>query len=249
MDWFYRNGMREYLSWPESLENHIDLRADLRRLFDSNSLTIVPKPVSVTPSTSTSTSTSKSTSGTAESSQATRYALAVDVLYPAWTLDVFARYHNQALWFLKNSNQFTEQYQESRELLFARFAWSIFPLLQEFLNGSARLLAIRVDGQQANTSAAAPNPHDHEYRWSVVQVPYDESYSGGETHTEDSPPRRKRRRRSSELVFQPEQASEQLLGWMAQLGEAEAEGSSLFSQPPGQTDVVGADEEPGGVGV
>lgn len=256
VDWFNRNDMRKYAANQETSQNDhpfndasnlIDLRADLRKVFDSHCLNIVPKPVSIKPSRSASASTSNSSSGTAESSQAARYALTIHVMGVGPSIQLIPLYHNQALCFRKNGNESTRKYQHSREFLFARFAWSIFPLVRGFLGGRRRLLAIRVDGQQANTSAAAPNPHGYDYRWSVLSS--GELYTDSDTHTEDSPPRRKRRRTSSASVVQPEQASERLLDWMDQLGEAEAESSSASSQSPGQTDVVETDEEPGGVGV
>jgi hypothetical protein len=279
-DWFLDNDMAQYGDTTAILPtdqpfNKIALRADLHTIFDSAHLTIVPKPVYITPplltststsnptSTSTSTSASTSTSSITPASQA-RYALAVHILDARRAqLELVPLYHNQALCFQDIGNEFERQYKSSREYLFARFAWSIFPLLRTFLE-KKRLVAIRVKGQQSNTSAAAALSSDTaacEYKWenNASLTPQSRSISRKRSAPQISQAKNsaeyditdeelfgpiwcKRRRSSSPVVFELDEDSERLIDWATRRREAAAESDLLPELYPD----VGGDDIPRG---
>ncbi|KAI7778077.1 hypothetical protein LA080_002653 [Diaporthe eres] len=225
-DWFLNNDMAQYGNTTATLptdqpHNKIALRADLHAIFDSAHLTIIPKPVYIRPLPSTSTSTSTTT----PVSQSARYALAVHILdTPDAELELIPLYHNQALCFQNMGNEFSRQYQDSREYLFARFAWSIFPLLRTFLE-KKRLVTIRVKGQQGNMSS---DPAACEYKWesnsslapqsrstsrkrsaSQISQAWDSiEYDDVNDDELDGSPWRKRRRSSPTRVFELDEESE-----------------------------------------
>lgn len=124
--WFDRNSMDRYITSLKPNEHPIDdinniikLRPDIHKLFDDKILTIVPKPVYVTPSPSASTSNL----GTDPVPKDTSYALAVHVLNCRNEHEeLITVHHNKALRFYEDGNEFSQQYLASREFLFARFA-------------------------------------------------------------------------------------------------------------------------------
>jgi hypothetical protein len=133
-DWFGMNGMREYVSGLtgniDDEANIITLRADLHLLFDQRRFAIAPKPsAAVLNPDSAATSSVSSVEG--------RFALTIHVLNDDEGTDEFSDlYHNVAI-------QPNAVEKLAREFVFARFAWSLFPLLQGFLETPApRRLAV-----------------------------------------------------------------------------------------------------------
>lgn len=162
MDWFTHNGMRVYNTpSPQQLgridqpPNKIALRSDIHDLFDSRCLAIVPKPVFVQPPLPPSSPAEVTTAVPRGPSQ---YALAVHVL-SAPTYELIPLYHNLALRFKGPGNGPSQQYLGSREFLFASFAWSIFRLVQGFLD-TERWVAVSSKQSLGHPSAAA-----YEYKW------------------------------------------------------------------------------------
>ena len=118
--WFSQNAMGTYnlkqnLSGPyllDDVRNVILLRKDLHGILDEGKLVFIPKPVS----------------GSAREEEEANYV--VHFLLP--TYDIGALYHNTSLKPIPGVKT---------EFLFARFAWTLFPLLTQFLNhGSDRRL-------------------------------------------------------------------------------------------------------------
>ncbi|KAK7744679.1 hypothetical protein SLS53_003568 [Cytospora paraplurivora] len=183
--WFTENEMSQYNN-PSPLQtaeidqpsNKVRIRADLHALWDSGYLTIVPKPVFVEaptsqppPSRQPATTSLSSEPATAAPAPApsTQYALAVHVLAtPASQLEMIPLYHNLTLRFQEPGNEFSRQYLDSREFFFARFAWSIFPLLQSFLNKQRWIAVRRKQGQYADApTGIPPEGPEYEYKWSM----------------------------------------------------------------------------------
>lgn len=188
--WFTENEMSQY-NTPSPLQtaridqpsNKVRMRADLHALWDSAYLTIVPKPVfveapaflpptsQIPPSpqpASTSQSSEPSTAAPAPA-PSKQYALAVHVLAtPASQLEIIPLYHNLALRFQEPGNEFSRQYFDSREFFFARFAWSIFPLLQSFLDKQRWIAVRRKQGQYSDVPTGThPEAPYYEYKWSM----------------------------------------------------------------------------------
>lgn len=117
-EWFGINGMADYAS---SLTGNIDdegniivLQVSLHLLFDQRRFAFVPKPSAVGPSPDS------------PSPLPEAYALAVHVLNDGEESSELPKlYQNVAMQSQCNKL--------SREFLFARFAWALFPLLQNFL--------------------------------------------------------------------------------------------------------------------
>ncbi|ROV96038.1 hypothetical protein VPNG_09130 [Cytospora leucostoma] len=183
--WFTENEMSQY-NTPSPLQtaqidqpsNKVSIRADLHALWDSGYLTIVPKPVFVeapasqlppSPRPATLSFSSEPASAAPAPAPSTQYALAVHVLAtPASQLEMIPLYHNLALRFQEPGNEFSRQYFDSREFLFARFAWSIFPLLQSFLNKQRWIAVRRKQGQYGDApTGILPEGPEYEYRWSM----------------------------------------------------------------------------------
>lgn len=120
-DWFSMNEMHEYVSGLigniHDEANLITLRADLHLLFDQRKFAMAPKPSAFIESAATSSILSVDE----------RYALTIHVLNDDEGADEFSGpYHNVAI-------QPKAVEMLSRDFVFARFAWSLFPLLQNFL--------------------------------------------------------------------------------------------------------------------
>ncbi|KAA6406722.1 MAG: hypothetical protein FRX48_09445 [Lasallia pustulata] len=115
-EWFAWNNMMQYNCDQQlssgvvnDTRNFISLRTDVHRIFDERGLMFVPKPV---PSVETDTALRESPS----------IDLVAHFLVPTATLQLL--YHNAIIHPISNI---------CPEFFFARFAWSIFPFLSEFL--------------------------------------------------------------------------------------------------------------------
>lgn len=127
-EWFISNAMFRYASSPargiRDMTNIAFMRSDIYYMFDASHFAIVPKP-----------SAGPSTSGSGPSSTSSSYALAVHALDQGFG-ELTPLYHNVAI-------QSSSAAAMSREFLFARFALSLFPLVQGFVDSQApRYLAI-----------------------------------------------------------------------------------------------------------
>ncbi|KAJ8125380.1 hypothetical protein O1611_g8259 [Lasiodiplodia mahajangana] len=150
-DWFGINGMARYASSPTSTINDESnlaiLRADFYQLFGRRRFSIVPKPSTTLPSRDSLLSTLPA--------EPQPNALVIHVLEDD-----------------KDNGEFPDLYQNasiqpkyvsklSREFLFARFAWALFPLLRPFLQSSTpRYLTVRVkdkDGSSMLPDFSHPN--------------------------------------------------------------------------------------------
>ncbi|KUI70127.1 hypothetical protein VM1G_05769 [Cytospora mali] len=190
--WFTENEMSQY-NTPSPLQtaqidqpsNKVRIRADLQALWESAYLTIVPKPVFVeapafqpptsqippSPQPASMSRSSEPTTAAPAPASSTAYALAVHVLAtPTSQLEIIPLYHNLALRFQEPGNEFSRQYLDSREFFFARFAWSIFPLLQSFLNKQRWIAVRRKQGQYSDVpTGIPPEVPEYEYKWSMPQ--------------------------------------------------------------------------------
>lgn len=216
-DWFTQNGMRCYndpspqqLGRIDQPRNKIGLRSDLHTFFDSRHLVIIPKPVFVQPPVSSVTHPAASPPALSQ------YALAVHMLStPAY--EVIPLYHNLALQYRILGNGTCQQYSGSREFLFARFAWSIFRLLQGFLDAERWVLV------RARQSRGHSLVEGYEYKWasnaSLKTTPSSRSSSKrpasemaqGESADSDEPGHRSKRRRlrpAAELLTTGEELDE-----------------------------------------
>lgn len=188
--WFTENDMSQY-NTPSPLQtaridqpsNKVRMRADLHALWDSAYLTIVPKPVYVetpplqppvserppSPRPAFTSQSSEHSTAAPASASSTQYALTVHVLAtPASQLEIIPLYHNLALRFQEPGNEFSRQYFDSREFFFARFAWSIFLLLQSFLDTQRWIAVRRKQGQHSDVpTGTPPEASEYEYKWSM----------------------------------------------------------------------------------
>ncbi|KAH8754170.1 hypothetical protein F5883DRAFT_574014 [Diaporthe sp. PMI_573] len=121
-EWFISNAMAQYASDPArgiaDMASIAVMRSDIHSMFDASRFAIVPKP-------SAGSSTSSASAGSSSSS----YALAVHVLNEGFD-ELTPLYHNVAI-------QSSSAEVFSSEFLFARFALSLFPLVQSFIDSPA----------------------------------------------------------------------------------------------------------------
>lgn len=119
-EWFISNAMAQYASDPArgiaDMANIAVMRSDIHSMFDASRFAIVPKP-----------SAGSSTPGASAGSSS--YALAVHVLNEGFD-ELTPLYHNVAI-------QSSSAEVFSGEFLFARFALSLFPLVQSFIDSPA----------------------------------------------------------------------------------------------------------------
>lgn len=180
-EWFAHNDMNRYNNPSPLQADHIDqalnkisLRSDLHNLFDATFLTIIPKPVFVQPpSPPSSSSGNPTTAGVSTprvpSQDGPQYALSVHVLSTPM-VELIPLYHNLALRYpgLGPVAGPSQQYLGSREFLFARFAWSIFKLVQGFLD-TERWVVVRSSSQQNQSSSTAV--YDHKWASNASLAP------------------------------------------------------------------------------
>lgn len=127
-DWFGINGMGEYATIsPGTVDDEANiaiLQSSFHQLFDHRQFVIVPKPVRLSASDVTSTSTIDQS----QQDHPMSYALAIHVLTNHEENGEFPdMYQNTSL-----QPNYTDRL--SREFLFARFAWALFPFLRTFLD-------------------------------------------------------------------------------------------------------------------
>lgn len=144
-DWFGLNGMAEYTSSQtgtvDDEANIAILRADFHQLFDQCRFVIVPKPSAALPGqlSGHASSTSTTTPGLGT------YAFAIHVLGDGEDTGEFTDLYQNVSIQTKYFDQI------SREFLFARFAWAIFPLLRSFLDTPIpRRIAVIVEEKNRN---------------------------------------------------------------------------------------------------
>ncbi|KAI1129581.1 hypothetical protein F5Y10DRAFT_237894 [Nemania abortiva] len=144
--WMNQNGMDQYCEEPtsfpvDSKRNIISLMANLRTVFNSGAFVIVPKPSSSTLMTNgqssvdsqpiinpTPTTNPTSSTNPALTPEPQLYAFAVHVLsFHQDAKDFGKLYHNLTI-----QPKYIRKF--AREYLFARFAWAIFPFLNNFLH-------------------------------------------------------------------------------------------------------------------
>lgn len=259
--WFNRNGMDRYGKTGERpthlgainvATNYLDLRADIHRLFDSRALTILPKPVYVTPSPPTS-----GANPTADpASQETKYALAVHVLQcKLEEQEVVSLYHNQAL--RPPSDKLSRKnYSQSREFFFARLGWSVFPLLSSFLGQDERYLIVRkVPKGNKSTPSKEPKPKPSKVTgWfkastsltgskrSASEISVDTTQAECDNLADDEPDGtlHLEGRASTTPGLQDDTGASQVHLWLKDV-EAAGEGGP-FTQNSAQSAVMGADE-------
>lgn len=123
-EWFISNAMGQYASDPArgiaDMANIAVMRSDIHSMFDASRFAIVPKP---------------SAGSSIPSAGSTSYALAVHVLNEGFD-ELTSLYHNVAI-------QSSSADVFSSEFIFARFALSLFPLIQSFIDSPApRHLAV-----------------------------------------------------------------------------------------------------------
>jgi HNH endonuclease len=120
--WFDQNQMARYAISIKDPRNLILLRSDLHSIFDSRKFAVVPKRSTLTE---------------------VKSLLVVHSFVPQVTSEITRLYHNVGLQTLSGI---------AKEVLFARFSWTIFPSLCIFLNGGVpRALLIREE-QGNNTT-------------------------------------------------------------------------------------------------
>ncbi|CAN8096744.1 unnamed protein product [Discula destructiva] len=149
----YNDPSPQQLGHIDQPRNKIALRSDLHTLFDSRHLVIVPKPVFVQPPVSSAIQLAATPSAASQQSALTVHVLST----PAYEL--IPLYHNLALQCENPGSGPSQQYPGSREFLFARFAWSIFRLLQGFLDAD-RWVLVRSRTPCSNSVTAS-----YEYKW------------------------------------------------------------------------------------
>ncbi|KAI1130865.1 hypothetical protein F5Y10DRAFT_262806 [Nemania abortiva] len=206
-DWFNINGMGDY-SGNSSSTSSIDdqpniaiLRADLRQLFDRRQFVIVPKPSTPVPNLGLTSSTPSTP--TAESRS---HALVVHVLNNSEAGEFPDLYQNASI-----RTEYADNL--SREFLFARFAWVLFPLLRRFLEptSSPRRLAVIVEDKDPthlpHTEAKWMDnlqliQHLHERGESCTESrkrPFPRTFQDGETDSEDDAYEERWKQRSAGL--------------------------------------------------
>lgn len=131
-EWFISNAMAQYASDPArgiaDMANIAVMRSDIHSMFDASRFAIVPKP-------SAGSSTPSAGSSASVSTGSTSYALAVHVLNEGFD-ELTPLYHNVSI-------QSSSADVFGSEFLFARFALSLFPLVQSFIDSPApRHLAV-----------------------------------------------------------------------------------------------------------
>ncbi|KUI72731.1 hypothetical protein VM1G_08148 [Cytospora mali] len=155
-DWFRSNMMGQYTRTGsgdiDDAANRMPLRADLKCLLDNPKVVIVPKP---TQHTTTPSQASMSSFGRPN------YALTIHVLKPK-DPETVALYHNLSLQAYSDEQSILED-QNSRRFLFARFAQSVFHMLQPFLQAVDRFVLVT---EESNGSPVlAERPIRIERRW------------------------------------------------------------------------------------
>ncbi|KAI0876758.1 hypothetical protein GGS24DRAFT_498566 [Hypoxylon argillaceum] len=188
-DWFGINGMAGYASSPTSTINDESnlaiLRADFHQLFDRRRFAIVPKPSTTLPNRDSLLSTLPT--------KPQPNALVIHVLEDG-----------------KENGEFPDLYQNasiqpkyvgklSREFLFARFAWALFPLLRPFLQSSTpRYLTVRVKDKD-HDSMLPDFSHPNAVWMNGTEFMRHLDQRNGETDTEDDAYDERWRQRSASL--------------------------------------------------
>lgn len=140
-EWFISNAMFRYASSPArgigDTANIAFMRSDIHYMFNAGRFAIVPKP-----------SAGPTTSGSCSRSSSSSYALAVHALDEGFD-ELTPLYHNVAI-------QSSSAAVLSSEFLFARFALSLFPLVQNFIDSRAprRLAVSQLDTSEGISKVA-----------------------------------------------------------------------------------------------
>ncbi|KUI57011.1 hypothetical protein VP1G_04351 [Cytospora mali] len=181
-EWFRSNMMGQYTRTSvgdiHDEANRIPLRADLNFLLDNPQIVFVPKPTTLAPCTSAATTTCF---GRPE------YALAVHVLDPK-EFETVALYHNLSLQAYSDDQNIRE-YQDARRFLYARFAHSIFYLLQPFLQAANRFVLVAEDSNESNKPTSRSKPL--EARWMSPKEMIDREMQRKQARSQSSPLKRR----------------------------------------------------------
>ncbi|KAI1175098.1 hypothetical protein F4777DRAFT_551900 [Nemania sp. FL0916] len=153
-DWFVSNGMARYIPGRntnphDGLGNLVTLQATFYRLFKQGRFIMVPKPSSKVPGPEPSRALSPTPTAPARP-----HALTIHVLTGDNESKEFADlYQNSAIQTKHAMNM-------SRELLFARFAWALFPLVQHsFMNSTSDRWLALANKDQGSEHVASDAPH------------------------------------------------------------------------------------------